>query len=187
MSVDNDLREFRAKLTRMRRDIDLIRAGTTETRPAPRFVSNGPGPWQALYPILEPDWQGSVNIDASDLTDPAAPRFRLNANNVEMAGVVLYTGSGSDPVAYNIAQGTIGPEYIKGGQQFDYLFSEATYWSNVASVPLTMPKPPGWLRSGLVIGSSDGYLVLSAVTGGSSDPIPAGLAISLAGIFWPVG
>lgn len=56
MSLENDLRVFRASVKDMRDRITSIEKGTTETRPAPRFLSSQAWPWYSLRPYLCGGW-----------------------------------------------------------------------------------------------------------------------------------
>jgi hypothetical protein len=146
-------------------------------------------PWQSLYPFLTSHWQGSPGgHDASDVTDFFAPRYYLDRGRVYLNGIVLFDASAGSDAHGTIAQGAIGDLYIVEDQQSDFTFFEDTSFSNVGSVPVGDPNPPAWSRGGYIAGGGPGYFVLGMFKGNDTDdPVPDGLAISLAGVSWRVG
>lgn len=210
MSHHNDQLIFKRWAARTEQRIKNIEKGTTETRPAPRFVNPPPGPWLPLGYYLAPHWKGTSNIPGlafgdddtyNDLTESDyTPRFYLDRDRVYLGGCIEFD---IDRLGESNTYGTPGDTNVTTASQYE-LFSwlpapyaagrEQHFWLHE---DLDLSET-GWLGSQVLIGTQ-GFVtprgfgtVLDLTFDGDThstptgDPILQGTVVTLDGISWRV-
>jgi hypothetical protein len=137
MSLHNDLLKMKGWQAAVDGRIRDIEKGTTETRPAPRFLSSPSWPWYSLRPYLCGGW-------VDPFSDNEFRRYAPTGTPVDYAGF------------YDTGQALIFTGAI--AWQPDDWWSPETPWNATAAAdPLQQGTPPVYKDASQLINITDGY------------------------------